>query len=84
MNLKTGESVKQYIIDIRLRSRDYETVYENLQALEEDINADLCSQLTGYDTIDVEATNFPIDDDLDSEDRKVGLLRVTLTIYKEV
>ena len=81
--LKTGETMKQYIVEINYRNRDYETVYEQLQSVEESINSDTCSQITGYDTIDIEATTFPIDDDIDSEDRKVGLLRITLTIFKE-
>lgn len=82
--LSTGESVKQYIVEVRYLSRDYESVYENMQSIEESINADLCTQLTGYDTLDLEATTFPIDDDLESEDRKIGLLQITITTYKEV
>ena len=80
--MKSGETMKQYIIEVSYRNRDAEAVYNNLQTLEENINSDLCSQLTGYDTVDIEATTFPIDDDIDSEDRKVGLLRITLTIFK--
>ena len=74
----TGEVMKQYTIEIRYRNIDPEVVYNSLQTLEESLNSDLCSQITGYDTVDIEATTFPVDDDLDSEDRKVGLLRVTI------
>ena len=81
--LSTGETMKQYIVEINYRNRDYETVYEQLQSVEENINSDTCSQITGFDTVDLEATTFPIDNDLDSEDRKIGLLRITLTIFKE-
>jgi len=79
----TGEATKSYQFNVFFRSRDYEAIKDGLYALEEDLNCDNCSQISGYDTIDIEATTFPIDNDLDSEDRKVGLLQVTITTYKE-
>lgn len=79
----TGEKQKSYQIDIFCRSRDYEYIKTQMSSLEEDLNCDNCSQISGYDTIDIEATTFPIDNDLDSEDRKVGLLQATITTYKE-
>lgn len=82
-DLVTGESVKSYSIEVYYRSRDYKTVYNAMQTLEEDINCDGCVQLDGYDTLDVKASVLSIDSDLDSEDRKVGLLQVNLTIFKE-
>lgn len=79
----TGEAMKSYQFNIFYRSRDYEAIKDAMYSLEEDLNCDNCSQISGYDTIDIEATSFPIDNDLDSEDRKVGLLQVTIIIYKE-
>lgn len=79
----TGEARKSYQFNVFCRNRDYEVIKTAMSDLEEDLNCDNCSQLSGYDTIDIEATSFPIDNDLDSEDRKVGLLQVTITIYKE-
>lgn len=79
----TGEARKSYQINVFCRSRDYQAIKDQMSSLEEDLNCDNCSQLSGYDTIDIEATTFPIDNDLDSEDRKVGLLQVTITTYKE-
>lgn len=80
--LATGESLKNYTIEVYRRSRDYGEVYQDMQDLEELLNCDGCTQLDGYDTIDIVATNFPIDSDLDHEDRKIGLLQATLTTYK--
>jgi len=80
--LKTGERMKSYLIEIRYRNRDYQTVYNTLQTIEELLNADDCIQLTGYDTISIEATTFPIDEDLDQEGRKVGLVAATISTYK--
>lgn len=79
----TGEALKSYQFNIFYRSRDYEAIKTAMYSLEEDLNCDNCSQISGYDTIDIEATTFPIDNDLDSEDRKIGLLQTTITTYKE-
>lgn len=81
--LISGESVKNYRVDVYYRNRDYEQVYNAMQDLEETLNCDGCTQLDGYETMDIEATTFPIDTDLDDEDRKVGLLQATLRIHKE-
>lgn len=80
---QTGESRKQYTALVYRRGRNYRTIDEQLLTLEEQLNCDGCTQLEGFDTLDIEATIFPTDDDLDSEDRKVGLLQVTITTYKE-
>lgn len=79
--LQTGERMKSYLVEIRYRNRDYQTVYDKLYDLEVSLNAQDCIQLSGYETVLIEATTFPIDDDLDGEDRKVGLLAVTITTY---
>jgi len=79
----TGETRKSYQFNVYCRDRDYGAILTAMSALEEDLNCDACTQLSGYDTIDIEATTFPIDNDLDAEDRKKGLLQVTITTYKE-
>lgn len=80
---QTGESLKSYQVQIYCRNTNPRQMLIDLYTLEEDLNCDGCSQLSGVDTVDIEATVFPIDDDLDSEERKVGLLQVNLTTYKE-
>lgn len=80
---QTGETTKEYQVQIFYRDRNYKSVKNKLFSLEEDMNCDGCTQLSGFETVDMEATTFPIDNDLDSEDRKVGLLQVTITTYKE-
>lgn len=79
----TGESTKGYQIQVFARNRNPRIIADAMQSLEENLNCDDCAQLDGFDTVDIEATVFPIDTDLDDEDRKVGLLQATLTIYKE-
>ena len=79
----TGESTKTYQIEVFYRDRSYQSVYDNMHQLEEQLNCSGCVQLTGFETFDISATTFPIDNDLDSEDRKIGLLQATITTYKE-
>lgn len=81
--LQTGERMKNYLVEVRYRNRDYKLVYDSLAAIEEDLNEGNCTQLSGFETVQIEATTFPIDEDLDNEDRKVGLLAVTITTFKE-
>lgn len=78
---RTGEKQKQYVLNVFYRDKSRQDVYENLQALEEAINSDACTQLDGYETVDLECLLFPSDQDLDVEDRTVGLLEVTCTTY---
>lgn len=79
----TGEMIKNYQIQVYYRSRDYKTVKDKMFLLEEQLNCDGCTQLEGFETIDIEATSFPIDLDIDVEDRKVGMLQANLRTYKE-
>lgn len=80
---QTGETLKAYQLNVYYRDTDEENVYDQLQNLEETINMDGCTQLTGYDTIDLESNLLMVDQDIDNEDRKVGLLQVSITIHKE-
>ena len=77
----TGERIKKYNLEVYYRNTDEEDVYNLLQTLEEDINGKHCTQLTGYQTVDMEAVSFPVSKDIDNEDRTVGMLQVTVSIY---
>lgn len=78
----TGERVKDYTLSIYYRDTDAEQVYELMQDFEEEINSKGCIQLDGYDTIEMEASIFTADQDLDNEDRVVGLISVRITVYQ--
>lgn len=78
---QTGEKRKRYILSIYYRARSAAEVDETLQSLEETINIGQCTQLQDFDTIDIEASSFASDQDLDNEDRTVGLLQITITTY---
>lgn len=77
----TGERIKKYNLEVYYRNTDEEDVYNLLQTLEEDINGKHCTQLTGYQTVDMEAVSFPVSKDIDNEDRTVGMLQVTVSVY---
>lgn len=79
----TGESIKSYQVDVFYKGMNYKDVYDKIYALEELLNCSNCGQIGSFDTIDIEASTFPIDNDLDSETRKIGLIQANLTIYKE-
>jgi len=79
----SGEATKSYALDVFYRSRDSKAIKDAMFSLEEDLNCESCSQISGYDIMSIEAITFPVDRDIDSEDRKIGLLQVNLITYKE-
>jgi Bacteriophage minor capsid protein len=78
----TGSRMKSYGIQIYYRDRNNEAVYTKIFALEELLNTPGVA-LDGFEAIELSTTTFPTDNDLDDEDRKVGLLQATIKIYKE-
>lgn len=78
----TSERTKERIIEIYYRNRDYKAIYDALQTLEEELNCVNCLELEDYDILDVTAQPLFVDEDLDSEDRKVGLLQLNVTLYQ--
>lgn len=81
--LTTGERVKQYFISVYYRSLSGKDIERKLFALEELINTPGCVQLEGFNTHEVEATQFPSDEDNDNEERRIGMLQVNIKIYKK-
>jgi hypothetical protein len=80
----TPELQKSYLLNVFYRNTDAENVHETIQAFEVEMNKQTCRTLSGFDTIEVEAISFPTDQDLDNEDRTVGLTQVAIrTYYKE-
>lgn len=81
-NNGTGEKVKQYFVSVYLRSNKAKDVERDLFALENLINAPGCLQLEGFEVIEIEATTYPTDVDLDNEQLRVGMLQVNIQVYK--
>lgn len=78
---QTGEKLKRYNLDVFFRSRNGSTVYDTLHDFEQTINSLSCIELEDFDVIEVEATSFPTDRDLDDVDRTIGLVKISLTTY---
>lgn len=81
-NLRSGEIVKQYFISVYYRSTKNKDVERNLFDLEELLNCAKCVQLEGFEVIAISAIQFPSDEDIDNEDRRVGLLQANIQVYK--
>lgn len=78
----TGDKQKNYLFSVYMRDIDQQNLYDTLQNIEELANSPECIDLEDYITLEVETTLFPTDQDLDNEDRTVGLLQITVTVYK--
>lgn len=77
----TGQKMKAYIFSVFYRDLDGENFEDKLQEFEEAMNDANCDDITGYNKVELEASTFPADQDLDIEDRSVALTQVTLTTY---
>lgn len=74
--------MRSYTINVYYRDRKAENVYNKLQSLSDAMTCDGCLSLAGYDVIDARETGLWSDQDLDDENRSVGLLQVTITTFK--
>lgn len=81
--LPTGEMLKQYFISVYYRSRSKQDVEKKMFALEELLNCTPCVQLTGFEVHEISATSFGSDEDIDNEERRVGMLQANIKIYKK-
>lgn len=82
LDADTGEKRKEYLLSVYYRSIDSDELDEILHAFETRLNGKHCDQLDSFDTIDMRATNFQSDQDLDNEDRSVGLVQVTVSVFQ--
>jgi len=80
---RTGEKIQQYFCSVYFRSNKGKEVEKELFKLEQLLNQSGCLQLDGFETIEVEANQYPSDTDFDSEDRRVGMLQANIKIYKK-
>ncbi len=80
--LSTGEKVKQYFISIYHRNLNGKSLERNLFRLEELLNSRGCVELTGFEVVEIEAQSFASDEDLTSEERRIGFLQANVKVYK--
>lgn len=75
-----GSTTQNYIIEVYHRDVSTEGVYETLQELGEDLACAGCLTLASYDVIQAVINGPWTDQDLDDEERTVGLMQVTITV----
>lgn len=78
----TGERIKTYLLNVYYRNTDGEEVYTSIQELEENLNNSLVTSLGDYTVHDVSAVSFPVDRDLDIQERSVGQIQVSIEVYQ--
>lgn len=79
---KTGEMMKTYQFLINFRSNSAKKVDEVMNDLEQTLNCSNCVSLEGFELVEIRATQLPADQDLDSENRMVGMINCQITVYK--
>lgn len=78
---QTGEKRKENIMELWYRARDYKSVYDAMELAEDKLNCDWCSELEDYDVIEIRAEPLFADEDLDSEDRKLGVIQINVVYF---
>jgi hypothetical protein len=68
-------------IEVYYRDRDPEIVYDKLTELAADLSCNGCLALDGFEVVGVTTTGPFVDQDVDAENRMVGLLQVNITTY---
>jgi len=78
----TGERQNNYTVEVYYRDKDAQNVYNLMQSLSDEINSIGCLELENYTLVTMESIVFPTDRDLDDEERTVGVLQVSITVYQ--
>ena len=78
-----GSMIKLYTFNIYHRSLAGKEVERELFSLEEELNRANCIQLDGFETIYSRATNFSQDEDLENENRRIGMLQAQVRLFKQ-
>lgn len=79
---QTGEMIKEYSFIINFRSMSAEKIDVVLNDLEQILNCSSCVSLKGFELVSIRATQFPADQDLDAENRMVGMINCSIQVYK--
>lgn len=78
-----GSMIKLYTFNIYHRSLAGKEIERKLFSLEEALNCSTCVNLEGFETIYSRATQFAQDIDLESEDRRIGMLQAQIRLFKQ-
>lgn len=78
-----GGMIKLYTFNIYRRSLAGKEIERQLFSLEEKLNCSSCVNLDGFETIYSRATQFAQDDDLENENRRIGMLQAQVRLFKQ-
>lgn len=78
-----GAMIKLYTFNIYHRSLAGKDIERELFSLEESLNRASCVQLSGFETIYSRATQFAQDNDIEKENRRIGLLQAQIRLFKQ-
>lgn len=76
----TGEAHQIFGFDVYHRDVNFKSVQEFAYKLVSDVTCSGCVQLEGFETVEMAAASTPVDNDRDSEDRKVVLIQITAVL----
>lgn len=75
----TGMKLKSYTVSVYKRGTA-QSVYDVVEQFETFINSRRCIDLPGYEVVEVECFSYPVDQDLDDEDRSVAVMEVMIRV----
>lgn len=78
-----GGMLKIYTFNVYRRSLAGKEIERQLFSLEETLNCSTCVNLDGFDTIYSRATQFAQDNDLENENRRIGLIQAQVRLFKQ-
>lgn len=81
-NVNRGTQIT-HTIAVYYRNTNPQAVYDELHELQEMVITEGCLELDGFVIVSVETTGPFTDQDLDNQDRTVGLLQINITTYEE-
>lgn len=82
LTFMTGETHQIFGFDVYYRDVSFKRAQEFAYKLVSDVTCSGCVQLEDFETIDITAGSTPVDNDRDSEDRKVVLVQITAVLNK--
>lgn len=81
--LASGEVIQQFFVSLNYRNVDPEEVEKKLFSINQLLNTPGCLSLEGFEATEVSSSQYPVDSDLDNEDRQLGMLQADIKIYKK-
>ena len=83
LQLIDGGMIKLYTFNIYRRSLAGKEIERELFSLEDKLNCNTCINMSGFEVIYTQATQFAQDIDLENENRRIGLLQAQIRLFRQ-